>query len=83
MTALCVQVLQPRGRLFIYGPFTVDGAPTTPSNAGFDRSLRAQNSQWGVRDVADVDTLGHAAGLKREAQIDMPANNFTLVYEKC
>ena len=41
----------PDGRLFVYGPFMRDGAHTAPSNAAFDASLRAENPDWGVRDV--------------------------------
>lgn len=74
--------LRPGGQLLVYGPFAVDGRPTTDSNAAFDRSLRAQNPAWGLRDVAAVDALGSAAGLRRVDKVDMPANNFTLVYER-
>ena len=37
--------------LYIYGPFRRDGRHTAPSNAAFDRSLRAENPDWGVRDL--------------------------------
>ena len=45
------------GRLFIYGPFMVDGAHTAPSNAEFDARLRAQNPSWGVRDATELADL--------------------------
>ncbi len=76
------EVLAPAGRLFIYGPFKVDGRPTTDSNAAFDARLRGQDPRWGLRDVADVDAAAAAAGLVREEKLDMPANNFVLVYRK-
>lgn len=76
------EVLAPGGRLFIYGPFMVDGRPTTDSNAAFDARLRGQDSRWGLRDVAEVDAAAAAAGLVREEKLDMPANNFVLVYRK-
>lgn len=71
-----------RGRLFIYGPFLVDGAPTTESNAEFDRSLRARDPAWGIRDLADLDAVGRQAGLRRTETLPMPANNFLLVFER-
>ena len=43
--------LRADGRLFLYGPFMRDGEHTAPSNAAFDASLRAENPDWGVRDV--------------------------------
>ena len=76
------RVLSSGGRLFLYGPFLVDGKPTTESNANFDRVLKGNNPQWGLRDVAEVDSCAAAAGLAREEMISMPANNFMLVYVK-
>jgi hypothetical protein len=76
------RVLCSGGQLIIYGPFAIDGKATTESNAAFDRSLRAQNSSWGLRDVADVDACAAKAGLARKEMLQMPANNFTLIYGK-
>jgi hypothetical protein len=75
------RVLCSGGQLVIYGPFFIDGQPTTDSNAAFDRSLREQNSSWGLRDVADVDACAEKAGLERIEMLPMPANNFTLIYK--
>ncbi len=74
--------LQPGGRLFLYGPFARNGVHTAPSNAAFDASLRQQNPDWGVRDLADIEALAASAGLRLEAVDEMPANNLTLVMEK-
>ena len=75
--------LRPGGRLLLYGPFAVDGAPATPSDAAFDASLRAQNPAWGYRDLrAEVIPAAAAAGLSWVETVPMPANNFTLVFEK-
>ncbi|GIK79391.1 MAG: DUF938 domain-containing protein [Pseudorhodoplanes sp.] len=72
--------LRPDGRLFLYGPFKRDGEHTAPSNTAFDASLRAQDPQWGIRDLADVAALAKASGLALEKTEPMPANNLTLVF---
>jgi hypothetical protein len=76
------ETLPPGGVLFVYGPFTRDGAHTSDGNAAFDASLRQRDPRWGYRDVADVSSLAAAAGLERVAVVDMPANNFSLVFRK-
>jgi hypothetical protein len=69
-------------RLFVYGPFMREGKHTAPSNAAFDRSLRGQDPEWGVRDTADVAVLAAARGLRLAEVAPMPANNFTLVFDR-
>lgn len=77
------QVLKPGGLLCIYGPFLVNGKPTTPSNSAFDASLRSRNPEWGLRDMDDdIDVWCVQHGLERHHVFDMPANNFMLVYTK-
>jgi SAM-dependent methyltransferase len=73
--------LHREGRLFLYGPFMRDGAHTAPSNEAFDRSLRTSNPEWGVRDVADVRALAEREGLRLADTVEMPANNFILLFE--
>jgi hypothetical protein len=68
--------------LFLYGPYKRDGAHTAPSNEAFDRSLRARDSSWGVRDISAVTTLAHAAGFVGPDVAEMPANNFSLVFRR-
>jgi Protein of unknown function (DUF938) len=74
------RLLRPGGRLFIYGPFKRDGVHTAPSNAAFDATLRAENPDWGVRDVADLSALAQAAGLSLAQTVPMPANNLVLAF---
>lgn len=74
------RILTSNGLLFLYGPFHRDGAPTSPGNAQFDAQLRAQNSDWGVRDLETVEALGEGLGLLRTEIIEMPANNLSLVF---
>ena len=72
-----------RGRqIFLYGPYKINGRPTTESNVAFDMSLRSRNPAWGLRDIADMDAEAEKHGLRRKTeQIPMPANNFMLIYE--
>ena len=75
-------LLQPGGRLIVYGPFRVGGAATSASNERFDRSLRASNTLQGVRDREQVCWNADAAGLSLTSRTDMPANNQVLVFER-
>ena len=50
------------------------------SNAVFDTSLRQQDAEWGVRDVADLEKLAARAGLALVETVPMPANNFILAF---
>lgn len=71
----------PQGGLLItYGPYSVDGRHTAPSNAEFDASLRMRDSRWGVRDLSDLERVAGIAGFRLEERVPMPANNFTLVW---
>ena len=70
------------GRLFLYGPFKRDGQHSAPSNAAFDESLRSQNPDWGVRDVAELRALTEKNGLRFAALTEMPSNNAILAFEK-
>jgi len=76
------RLLRPGGRLFVYGPFKRDGAHTAPSNAAFDATLQAENPEWGVRDLADLNRLAEAAGLVPMDIVAMPANNLVLVFAR-
>jgi SAM-dependent methyltransferase len=73
--------LRAGGRLFLYGPFKRAGEHTASSNATFDKSLRDNNLEWGVRDTDDLEKLAKNAGLVLVECVAMPANNFILVFE--
>lgn len=82
LLALSGIALRDGGRLCIYGPFLVNGQPTTPSNANFDENLRAQNPSWGLRDVGELEEAAAQHQLVRSALDPMPSNNFFFVLEK-
>lgn len=74
--------LQSGGALVFYGPFKEHGKQTGDGNAKFDESLRAQDPEWGVRDVKDVADLARKAGLLGPVLTAMPANNRLLSFRK-
>jgi SAM-dependent methyltransferase len=76
------QVLPAGGLLYLYGPFRRDGRHTAPSNEAFDGSLRAQNAEWGVRDLEAVAELAAAHGFSPPVIEEMPANNLSLIFSK-
>lgn len=77
------QILRPGGKLFFYGPFARDGEHISASNAEFDRSLKARNPAWGVRDLdREILPRAHDAGLVLERTVEMPANNLSVIFKK-
>ncbi len=76
------RLLRPDGRLFVYGPFIRNGEHTAPSNAAFDATLRAENPEWGVRDIRDLSALADKAGLSLAEIAPMPANNLVLAFAR-
>jgi hypothetical protein len=68
--------------LYLYGPYRRDGAHTAPSNAAFDRSLRMQDPDWGVRDLEAVAALARSHGFTAPIVETMPANNLSLIFRK-
>jgi hypothetical protein len=75
-------LLRRDGLLCLYGPYRRDGTHTAPSNEAFDRSLRARNPEWGLRDMGDVAEAAAVHGLAWESTVSMPANNVTLLFRK-
>lgn len=76
------EMLSPGGVLFLYGPYRIGGAHTAESNEAFDRSLRAQDPTWGVRDLESVIATAQASGFAFCEHVAMPANNFSVVFRK-
>jgi SAM-dependent methyltransferase len=76
------RVLAPGGLLFLYGPYRREGRHTAPSNAAFDRDLRARNAQWGVRDLEAVGELATEAGFAPPLIEPMPANNLSVLFRR-
>lgn len=76
------RLLSGGGVLYLYGPYKKDGRHTAPSNAAFDDDLRRRNPAWGVRDLADVENVAIAHGLRLRETVAMPANNLSVVFAR-
>ena len=75
-------VLPDGGLLFLYGPYRRSGRHTAPSNEAFDAQLRAHDSEWGLRDLEAVVELAREVELVLAEVVDMPANNFSVVFRR-
>ena len=69
-------------RFLVYGPFNYGGRYTSESNERFDAWLKARDPDSGIKDVDWLSGLAAAAGLVLEADVEMPANNRTLVWRR-
>jgi hypothetical protein len=75
------RVLTKDGFVAIYGPFKVDGKYTTESNQAFDSEiLAAKVPEWGLKDVRDLEKTANKHGIALKRIIDMPVNNFIVVF---
>ena len=76
-------VLKPAGFIAIYGPFKLDGKYTTPSNEAFDQEiLAARVPEWGLKDIRELERAAIKYGIVLKKQVDLPANNFLLIFGK-
>ncbi|MBO6783681.1 MAG: DUF938 domain-containing protein, partial [Alphaproteobacteria bacterium] len=82
LLAGAARLLGDDGLLCFYGPFNVDGQYTSEGNAAFDRSLRGQDPEWGLRDVSDLCDAAATLNFRLWKTFPMPANNLTLVFRR-
>ncbi len=76
------RLLSDGDKILLYGPYRRDSRHTAPSNEAFDASLRARNPSWGLRDMESVIEAAQIAGFDLEDIVEMPANNFCVVFSK-
>ncbi|GAB4167789.1 MAG: class I SAM-dependent methyltransferase [Rhodocyclaceae bacterium] len=74
------EVMEPGGRLAIYGPFNYGGRFTSASNADFDAWLKERGGHQGIRDFEAVDALARRAGLALVEDRAMPSNNRCVIW---
>lgn len=75
-------VLADDATLVMYGPFNYGGAYTSDSNRDFDGWLKARDPRSAIRDFEAVDRLAASIGLTLIDDIEMPANNRSLVWRR-
>lgn len=68
------------GVLYTYGAYKRGGRHTAPSNEAFEGWLKQRDERFGVRDLEAVEEAAGARGLRLREIIEMPANNFSLVF---
>lgn len=74
--------LAAKGLLITYGPYLEDAVSTSQGNQDFDRDLRQQNPEWGLRRREDVQAVAAQAGLQLAQRFALPANNLLLVWAR-
>lgn len=79
MMHLVAKNLPVNGVFCQYGPFNVDGHYTSESNRDFDQHLKNQGC-GGIRDIAELQEW--AGPMTLHGRIQLPANNFLLVWIK-
>ncbi len=74
--------LSAQGKLCIYGPFNYHGAYTSQSNAQFDLWLKNLHPLSGIRHFETIVALALDANIHLIEDIEMPANNRLLIFQK-
>lgn len=74
------KILNPGGKLVVYGPFNYRGQFTSDSNARFNEWLKMQAPHRAIRDFEAVCEAAAQQGLSFVDDIEMPANNRCLVF---
>lgn len=76
-------LLKDDGFLLIYGPFQMHGQFSTDSNKQFHETLSSVGvPEWGLKDIADLEKAAADHGLELREKIEMPSNNFSLIFGK-
>ena len=76
------RALEPEGKVFIYGPFKYKGEFTSESNYQFEKWLKSHGRSQGQRDFEVVLDEAMSQGFALSEDLEMPANNRMLIFEK-
>ena len=76
------KLLDKKGYFVLYGPFNYHGKFTSPSNASFNDWLKSKDIESGVRDFEALDALANENNMRLKSDIEMPANNRILCWQK-
>ena len=67
-------------RVFLYGPFRIQGEHTSESNRSCEDWLKSQSSEFGVRSIEDVSHVAEMNGFLLSIRHEMPSNNFLMAF---
>lgn len=76
------KILYDKQHLFLYGPFKKGGKHFSKSNVQFDKALKNENKNWGIRDIEEINLIAIKNNFKLDKIIQMPANNHSLIFQK-
>ena len=76
------RALKTGGILFLYGPYKRHGEHVSDGNRRFDASLRAGDSDAGIRDAEAVMEAAIGGGFHSVGSYEMPANNLSLLFRR-
>jgi SAM-dependent methyltransferase len=66
-----------------YGAFKRHGECTSPGNVSFDEMLRNANPTWGLKDLeSEIVPVFEKHGFGLLKVVDMPSNNFVILFER-
>ena len=68
--------------LFYYGAFLRHDRATAPSNLEFSRTLTSRDPAWAVRQLEDVAAVAEHHDLPLEQVVDMPNNNYSVIFRR-
>lgn len=74
--------LQEGGRVLIYGPFNYESKFTSESNEEFDKFLKKNDPQSGIRSFEDILSAMVKNGFELIKDYEMPANNRLLAFRR-
>ena len=74
--------LSAEGLFALYGPFKENGQHNSEGNIAFDKTLRSEDPKMGIRDIAELENMANATGMKLHSQIAMPSNNRILLWQQ-
>ena len=72
---IAANILNPKGILYFYGPYSYPDRTLEPSNVAFDLWLKERNPESGIRDYAAVESLAKSNGFTLGGDRSMPSNN--------
>lgn len=74
--------LKAKGHFICYGPFNINQQYTSEGNTHLDVWLKQRDPESGIKDVDDIKNMAERFGLEFIEQIQMPANNLILHFQK-